>query len=139
MKKNGFTLIEVLAVLVILSIIMSIGAISVINIRNNSYKDLLETKKQNLEAAAIVYGQENPDVLKDKCEVDNYKSDYCAVVTVATLINGKYFKSTETNANGEIDLINNVTNKSMKNDKIQIYRKNNSIYAKYLENNVSES
>ena len=139
MKKNGFTLIEVLAVLVILSIIMSIGAISVINIRNNSYKDLLETKKQNLESAAIVYGQENPDVLKDKCEVDNYKSDYCAVVTVATLINGKYFKSTETNANGEIDLINNVTNKSMKNDKIQIYRKNNSIYAKYLENNVSES
>ncbi len=139
MKKNGFTLIEVLAVLVILSIIMSIGAISVINIRNNSYEDLLETKKQNLEAAAIVYGQENPDVLKDKCEVDNYKSDYCAVVTVATLINGKYFKSTETNANGEIDLINNVTNKSMKNDKIQIYRKNNSIYAKYLENNVSES
>jgi prepilin-type N-terminal cleavage/methylation domain-containing protein len=139
MKKNGFTLIEVLAVLVILSIIMSIGAISVINIRNNSYEDLLETKKQNLEAAAIVYGQENPDVLKDKCEVDNYKSDYCAMVTVATLINGKYFKSTETNANGEIDLINNVTNKSMKNDKIQIYRKNNSIYAKYLENNVSES
>lgn len=139
MKKNGFTLIEVLAVLVILSIIMSIGAISVINIRNNSYKDLLETKKQNLEAAAIVYGQENPDVLKDKCEIDNYKSDYCAMVTVATLINGKYFKSTETNANGEIDLINNVTNKSMKNDKIQIYRKNNSIYAKYLENNVSES
>ena len=129
MKKNGFTLIEVLAVLVILSIIMSIGAISVINIRNNSYKDLLETKKQNLEAAAIVYGQENPDVLKDKCEIDNYKSDYCAMVTVATLIN----------ANGEIDLINNVTNKSMKNDKIQIYRKNNSIYAKYLENNVSES
>ena len=139
MKKNGFTLIEVLAVLVILSIIMSIGAISVINIRNNSYKDLLETKKQNLEAAAIVYGQENPDVLKDKCEVDNYKSDYCAMVTVATLINGKYFKSIETNASGEIDLINNVTNKSMKNDKIQIYRKNNSIYAKYLENNVSES
>ena len=71
MKKNGFTLIEVLAVLVILSIIMSIGAISVINIRNNSYKDLLETKKQNLEAAAIVYGQENPDVLKDKCEIEN--------------------------------------------------------------------
>lgn len=139
MKKNGFTLIEVLAVLVILSIIMSIGAISVINIRNNSYEDLLETKKQNLESAAIVYGQENPDVLKDKCEVDNYKSDYCAMVTVATLINGKYFKSTETNANGEADLINNVTNKSMKNDKIQIYRKNNSIYAKYLENNVSES
>lgn len=139
MKKNGFTLIEVLAVLVILSIIMSIGAISVINIRNNSYEDLLETKKQNLESAAIVYGQENPDVLKDKCEVDNYKSDYCTMVTVATLINGKYFKSTETNANGEIDLINNVTNKSMKNDKIQIYRKNNSIYAKYLENNVSES
>lgn len=139
MKKNGFTLIEVLAVIVILSIIASIVTLNVVKVKNDSMKELLVTKKQNLETAAIVYGQENPDVLKDKCEVDNYKSDYCAMVTVATLINGKYFKSTETNASGEADLINNVTNKSMKNDKIQIYRKNNSIYAKYLENNVSES
>ena len=139
MKKNGFTLIEILAVIVILSIVASLVTINVINIKNNSMEDLLETKKQNLEAAAIVYGQEHQEELTDECTVDEYKSDSCTIVTVEKLIDGRYFKSTETNENGEIDLKNNVTNKSMKEDKIQIYRKNNSIYAKYLENNVSES
>lgn len=139
MKKNGFTLIEILAVIVILSIVASLVTINVMKIRNNSFEDLLETKIQNLESAAIVYGQENPGKLTDECTVDEYKSDSCTVVTVKELIDGKYFNSTETNESGQKDLINNVTNKSMKDDKIQIYRKNNSIYAKYLENNVSES
>ena len=123
----------------ILSIVASLVTINVMKIRNNSFEDLLETKIQNLESAAIVYGQENPDKLTDECTVDEYKSDSCTVVTVKELIDGKYFNSTETNESGQKDLINNVTNKSMKDDKIQIYRKNNSIYAKYLENNVSES
>ena len=61
MKKNGFTLIEILAVIVILSIVASLVTINVMKIRNNSFEDLLETKIQNLESAAIVYGQENPD------------------------------------------------------------------------------
>lgn len=139
MKKNGFTLIEILAVIVILSIVASLVTINVMKIRNDSFEDLLETKIQNLESSAIVYGQENPDKLTDECIVDEYKSDSCTIVTVKELIDGKYFNSTETNESGQVDLINNVTNKSMKDDKIQVYRKNNSIYAKYLEENVSNS
>ena len=72
-------------------------------------------------------------------KVAGEKKEYPEGLTVKELIDGKYFNSTETNESGQVDLINNVTNKSMKYDKIQIYRKNNSIYAKYLENNVSES
>lgn len=139
MKKNGFTLVEVLAVIVILSILVSIATVNIIGVRDRSLKDLLETKKQNLEAAAIVYGQEHQEELTEVCTVDDYKSNACLKVTVKDLIDKKYFKSTETNENEKIELINNVTNKSMLNDEIQIYRKNNHIYAKYSENNVSEN
>ena len=122
MNKKGFTLIEILAVIVIISIIASIATINVLKIKNNSSEELLETKIENLEAAAIVYGQENPDTLTSNC----------TQVTVKNLIDDSYFKSTETSSTGTVDLINNVTNESMLNDKIQIYRKNNSIYAKYI-------
>ena len=132
MNKKGFTLIELLAVIVIISIIASIATINVLKIRNDSLENLLETKIQNLEAAAIVYGQENPDMLNSSCTVNDVNYSYCALVTVNDLIEESYFKSTETNGEGNIDLINNVTNESMLNDKIQIYRKNNSIYAKYI-------
>ncbi len=134
MKKNGFTLIEVLAVIVILSIVVSLATISVMKIRNDSLKEVLQTKVNNLEAAAKVYGQENPDELKSNCGVEGYSSDFCAVVTVGELIEGNYFKSTERNKDGNIDLINNVTNESMWNDEIIIYKKNNNYYAKYLKN-----
>ena len=37
MKKNGFTLIEILAVIVILIIVASLVTINVMKIRNNSF------------------------------------------------------------------------------------------------------
>ncbi len=132
MNKKGFTLIEVLAVLVIISIIASLATIKVLKIKNNSSEELLETKIENLEAAAIVYGQENPSSLTKSCTVSGVNYSYCTQVTVKNLIDGNYFKSTETNSAGTIDLKNDVTNESMLSDKIQIYRKNNSIYAKYI-------
>ncbi len=131
-SKKGFTLIEILAVIVILGIIATIGTINIMKIRNDSYQDLLDTKIQNLEAAAIVYGQENPAELTSSCTVSEVQYSYCTMVTVERLINGAYFKSTETNSAGAVDLINNVTNESMLQDKIQIYRKNNRVYAKYI-------
>lgn len=132
MKKNGFTLIELLAVIVILGILSSLVTINVIKIKNNSFEELLNTKIENVESAAIVYGQENQDLLTESCTVANYNSNACTIVTVKTLIDNKYFKTSETNNSGEVDLINNVTNESMLNDVVQIYRKNNNIYAKYI-------
>ncbi len=131
MKKKGFTLIEILAVIVILCIIAAIGAINIMKAKNNSYEELLDTTIRNIETTAIIYGQENQEKLIS-CTVNDVKYDYCLIVTVETLINENYFKTTETNSTGAVDLINHVTNESMLQDKIQIYRKNNRIYANYI-------
>lgn len=131
-KKNGFTLIELLAVIVILSIIISMSTFGVMRIRNNSLKKLLDTKINELEASAILYGQENQSSLGGACIVDGVESKFCKVITVKELIDSDYYKSNEVNSSNKKDLINNVTNKSMLCDEIQIYKKNNRVYAKAL-------
>ena len=131
-KKNGFTLIELLAVIVILSIIISMSTFGVMRIRNNSLKKLLDTKINELEASAILYGQENQSSLGGTCTVDGVESKFCKVITVKELIDSDYYKSNEVNSSNKKDLINNVTNKSMLCDEIQIYKKNNRVYAKAL-------
>lgn len=131
-KKNGFTLIELLAVIVILSIIISMSTFGVMRIRNNSLKKLLDTKINELEASAILYGQENQSSLGGACTVDGVESKFCNVITVKELIDSDYYKSNEVNSSNKKDLINNVTNKSMLCDEIQIYKKNNRVYAKAL-------
>lgn len=131
-KKNGFTLIELLAVIVILSIIISMSTFGVMRIRNNSLKKLLDTKINELEASAILYGQENQSSLGGVCTVDGVESKFCKVITVKELIDSDYYKSNEVNSSNKKDLINNVTNKSMLCDEIQIYKKNNRVYAKAL-------
>ena len=131
-KKNGFSLVEILAVIVILSIVATMATFSVMKTRENSMKKLLNTKIDELEASAILYGQENQGSLEGTCTVDGVESKFCKVITVKELIDSDYYKSNEVNSSNKKDLINNVTNKSMLCDEIQIYKKNNRVYAKAL-------
>ena len=132
MSKKGFTLVEVLAVVVILSIILSMATFGVMNIRRNSLQKLVDTKISNLESSAILYGQENQDELVEKCNVDEVSYDFCKKVNVKYLIDNDYYTTNEVNSENMKDLINNVTNKSMLCDEIQIYKKNNRVYAKAI-------
>ena len=132
MNKKGFTLVEVLAVVVILSIILSMATFGVMNIRRNSLQKLVDTKISNLESSAILYGQENQDELIEKCNVDEVNYDFCKFVNVKYLIDNDYYTTNEVNSENKKDLINNVTNKSMLCDEIQIYKKNNRVYAKAI-------
>lgn len=130
--KKGFTLIEVLAVIVILSIVIGMAVYSSNRVKDSSLEKLLQTKIDNLESAAIMYGQDNPEELNESCTIFEVDYSNCMTVTVNVLIDGSYFKSTETDSEGKVTLINNVTKESMLDDKLTIYRKNNRIYALYI-------
>ena len=132
MNKKGFTLVEVLAVVVILSIILSMATFGVMNIRRNSLQKLVDTKISNLESSAIIYGQENQNELTETCNIDEVDYDFCKLVNVKDLIENEYYTTNEANSENKKDLINNVTNKSMLCDEIQIYKKNNRVYAKAI-------
>ena len=144
--KKGFTLVELLAVITILTVIMTIALFSVIKVRNESLKNIVETKLDLIEQAAILYGQENPDELTNDenngCtnevitsennagDTTSYTINYCLIKTAGELIDEGYFNSGDLEEeNGSLDLINDVTNKSMRDDTVIIYRRNNRIYS----------
>ena len=142
MNKKGFTLVELLAVIAILAIVITIGLISVTRIRENALKKIVATKIEQIEQAAILYGQENPEELTsdnasckkvittenkagDKTE---YNITICTIKTVGELIDAGFF-DTSYLTDDKKDLINDYTGKSMLNDTVIIYRRNNRIYS----------
>ena len=134
MNKKGFTLVELMGVIAILAIIIVIAARSFYGVRETSNKKMLETKIESLRKAAALYGAENTNIfLVNNCtNYEDFKSyTYCHIITVEDLINTEkvYFETSETDSDGNATVINNVTEESMLNDGIIIYRNNNRVYA----------
>ena len=59
MKKNGFTLIELIAVIVVLGILLTFASISAISIMNKSKKDMGNFTLEQVEDAAKTYALDN--------------------------------------------------------------------------------
>ena len=70
MEKKGFTLVELLAVIVVLALVVTISLTSINRVREDSLKDILETKIDQIEQAAILYAQDNPSILTESCDVN---------------------------------------------------------------------
>lgn len=81
MKKNGFTLVELLAVITILCITVIIVVVKVDkNIKDaNEFGNEMQIK--NIESAALIYADENTNSLS------NLKNIKVETITISTLIN----------------------------------------------------
>lgn len=123
-KKSGFTLTEVLIVIVIIGIILAIAIPSIVAIRKRINERLLENKKQLILVAAENYGRDK-NFIQDK------------VIHVYDLINDKYI-------NAEVDrgvgycvdghtengcVLNPVDNSSLNEEGILIKVTGNSVIA----------
>ncbi len=62
MKKKGFTLVELLVVIVIIAVLSVIIVPSVINVNKNINKRLLSEKIENIESSAILYANNNEEI-----------------------------------------------------------------------------
>lgn len=76
-RKNAFTLMELLAVIVILSLILVLAIPSILNLTNNAKKESFYLYAQNLESKAISkYIQDMDDkTIKDTCMVYDIEKD----------------------------------------------------------------
>ena len=133
-NKKGFTLVELLGVIIILGLVITISFTSINAVKKNSLKKLVETKENAIVQAAILYGQDNPNVLVENSVTNDCQGNqYCARITVEFLIDNNYVDSEYINKeNGKYDMINDVTGESMSNQEVLVYRQNNRIYAKLL-------
>ena len=75
MNNKGFTLIEALAVIVLLGIVLAIGGYSVANYLSDSKEKSLHILRDNIKSAMINYYNECKYLKTTVCEDDNIEDD----------------------------------------------------------------
>lgn len=141
MGKKGFTLMELLAVIVVLGIIATIAVPSIIGIHNAINKDMLDKKVEIIEEAAKLYGSDMKNSIINSSL--KYKGNSCRSIIVSDLYpnyldkdnDNECLKSTST---GTVGCIVNPSDKNNYLDKYEviIYYKNKSIKAVVDVNNT---
>lgn len=112
MKKNGFTLIEVLVVIVIIAVLATIISPIVINLLTKNKQEMYNNQVRTLEEAAKRWSATNAS----KLNTDSV--GYC--LSLSTLSDEGYISGD--------DLVNPVTNKSLIGSILITY---NSVYQQY--------
>lgn len=121
-NRKGFTLIEILAVIAILSILISAASISVIEIRKKMNNRLYNTKISLIESAAILWGEDNEYEL-------SLEENECENILVDDLVTEGYLKYDKDNK-----VINPKDDSSMNNGIITVcLLENNTIEANFVE------
>lgn len=159
MNKRGFTLVEVISVIALLGLLIGIAVPNVMKSSKKAKERTLLTKIENIEKAAVLYGQDNRNLIdkyisgKDEsgnniinaeyinnykyCFKDNnlisncyyYEKEGITTITVKFLAEKGYIQYDEGTN------IKNSTDesKSLNGCEIQIYQKYGKIYAVYLD------
>ena len=115
MKKNGFTIVEILAVIVVLAGIMALIIPNLTNSSEKAKERLYNSKIESIKKAAIIYAQDNYNTLIE----DATGSTVVVPIKLETLIAEKYVVADKTidgkevmidpRTNGEFKVIVNVT------------------------------
>lgn len=119
MKRNGFTLVELLAVIALLAILATVAVTSAINISKKLKDDMLCEKIEFLKNDAKRYGADRIDSIGTEASP--------TIVTVGELVQLGY-TSKDQNVAGHY-VINPKDDSSMDNVTINVYLKNKRAYA----------
>lgn len=155
MKKNGFTLVEIAAVIVILGLLMAIAVPSALRISKSVKEKAYETKISLIKEAAKNYGQSNILNVQNG-SLGNGDYGYCKFNSAFTSVTYEQSKTIKvpsgTNYNciektvndlvtsgnikydDEKNVINPKTNTVLNDCKVYIYYKNSRVYAFFLDN-----
>ena len=158
MTKNGFTLVELLAMIVIISIIMVMGSIGITAVKKGINQSLWNSTVKLIENAGENFGNDKKNYITNLdsnvhyCDIDGNRISPCLTVTVQTLIDKNYLNTKETINYNDVNnykvIVNKTVNKAdvvvpadeevnFKNGyyvnrvKVYIYVENDITYAKY--------
>ena len=146
--KKGFTLVELLTIIVLIGLLFGIGVPGVMKISERMKEKSYNTKIDIIEKAGILWGQDNKTLLQTHdCDLDNDNIDEykCHKMTINDLIVNDYLESDGKTKDDKGNIIKNETgdiiyeynnpkdNTNMANNCIYIYKKNNRVYSYYSE------
>lgn len=129
MNKKGFTLVEILCVITLLSILAVIASSSVINSTNNSKEKLYCTKIRQISMKAKEYGKKyEKDILKSNHLYEGNKS---ITITVNDLVKETFLIPDKGN-----NVLSPLDDSILNNKEIIIYLENDIINTFINTNNV---
>ncbi len=140
MNKKGFTLTELLAVIVILAVVGLIGTVSITEVKKKMNENMFRNKLAEVISAGSKWGEDNKEELNPsttKTVGDLIESNY--LNTEEKVLPEKYDYSEEacTGKGGKMEtstglctmvITNNVDYKIINSLKLKIYRENNRVY-----------
>ena len=127
-KKNGFTLVELLATIVILAVLALIAIPNVSSLVQKSKTNMFCKKVESIEAAAKYYAQ---DYLSDLATTDG--TVVANKIPIRFLVEKGYLKKDKENCTLGTNCVNDPRdNSSLDNNYIDIYSENNRLYGRYL-------
>lgn len=111
MNRKGFTLVELLATLIILAIVMSLGTYSIINIINNSKNKNYDVLISNIKDSAETYYQEckfaQNSIITCTKDGDGY------TITLGDLVTYGYLKGNSKDDEKKFTIVNPKDNNSI--------------------------
>ena len=133
MNKKGFTLVEILSVLVLIGLLLGLAIPGINKISSNMKKKSYSKKVSLVESAAELWGQDNKTLLQSSsdCEIKGGEKVSCYKITVGSLIENNYLDSDRNSG----EYISPLDNSDMKNQCVYVYKKNNRVYSYYSKNN----
>ena len=128
-NKKGFTLVEILVVIVLISLILGLGIPGIMKLNENANKRSLNSKIELIENAGVLWGNDNKALLKaTNCEIDSQNYD-CYQISLEKLIEEDYYPSEKNDA----PYVSNPVDKTaITSNCVYVYKKNNRVYAKYI-------
>lgn len=145
MNKKGFTLTELLAVIVILAVVGLIGTVSITGVKKKMNENMFRNKLAEVISAGSKWGEDNKEALT----LTDANGHPYTQKTVGFLIKSNYLNSDEkvlpekydyraaacTGEGGKMEsglctmvITNNVDYKIINSLKLKIYRENNRVY-----------
>ncbi len=134
MNRNGFSLIELLAVILVVGIVGSIAVWGYRAINKNANINSQSAKETVILTAAKMYGSDNYILVNTSCKIDN-KQTKCLIITIQKLIDNNYYSSIEKckDASATSCVYNDVTKKIMNNEQIVIYDEGDNVNASFIK------
>ena len=147
MDKKGFTLVELLATIVIIAVVTLIGTVSIGSIRNKMNKNMFEKKLTLIISAAQNWGQDNREVLTSKRTVGNVanKMGVASNKKISELISSNYLQTEEKDCNSAdkvgtdcLVVTDNSNGKVINKLEVFIYLEYNRVYACIVKNDTNK-
>ena len=121
-NNRGFTLVELLATVIILSIVIGIGTIAITSMINNAKNKNYDLLITNIKDGAEVYYQE--------CKYANNSGITCSddyTVTLGDLVTYGYVKGNSTDTDNKYTITNPLDDESISDCKIKITYSNGKV------------